>query len=231
LAVLSAGEEQALGQGWLGQTPAAFRQSVLERAVRRDFGTNEALHFAGDDAGGMYGILTGSVRATIAADEHGPYFFHLLRPGTWVGEGPSIVGQARPVTLSASRATSLLYLQQRAIQEITQKDPAYWRYFVMPLMGHLNVAMGAVTDLMIRDPVRRLAAVMLRLGGCRFAASPPVAALEIDANQEDIAIMANLSRTTTGSVLRTWEADGLIELAYGRLIIHAPDRLRHLLAE
>jgi CRP/FNR family transcriptional regulator, cyclic AMP receptor protein len=152
----------------------------------------------------------------------------LFRPVTWFGKGPAIIGQPRPVSLSATRSVSLLYVSQRAIGEIARLHPAFWKYFVIPLMGHLDTALGAMADFMIRQHDKRLAAVLLRLGGCRSAANARMGAVEVDASQEDIAAMANVSRTTAGSVMREWQSMGLITIGYGRVAILAPAKLRTL---
>jgi len=218
----------ALREGWLSQMPPDFRSAVLERARLQEFTANEAIHIVGDEPGGMYGLVAGTIRIVLAGNEHGPYVVHLFRPVTWFGEGPAIIGQPRPVSLSATRSVSLLYVSQRAIGEIAQLHPAFWKYFVIPLMGHLDTALGAMADLMIRQHDKRLAAVLLRLGGCRSAANARMGAVEVDASQEDIAAMANVSRTTAGSVMREWQSMDLITIGYGRVAILAPAKLRNL---
>jgi CRP-like cAMP-binding protein len=218
-------------EGWLSQTPADFRKAVLERARLREFKTNDTIHSVGDEPGGMYGLVTGAVRVVLAGNEHGPYVVHVFRPVTWFGEGPAIIGQPRPVSLSAARPVGLLYLTQRAIGEIAQLDPTFWKYFVAPLMGHLDTALGALADLMIREQDKRLVAVLLRLGSCRSGAKAPADPIDVDASQEDIAAMANISRTTAGSLMRKWQSMGLIEIGYGRVAILAPGRLRELLGK
>ena len=227
---LATARRVARREGWLSQTPPSFRRAVLDRTFLRVFEADATIHIAGDHPGGIYGLIAGSIRVSIAGSE-GPYFIHLLRPVTWVGEGPAISGQARPATLSAARATTLLYIPAHVIPEIVQEDPAFWRFFVVPLMGHLEVSFGALADLMIRDHVKRLVAVLLRLGGCRTASPSELGPIEIDASQEDFAVMANIGLTATRSALRKLETAHLIEQAYRRVAIIAPDRLREMLTE
>jgi CRP-like cAMP-binding protein len=222
----------AAHKGWLADVPAEFREAVLSRSLLLRFKAGELIHFAGDQSAGMYGLLQGTVRVLLSADEHGPYFGHLLRPGTWFGEGPAITGQPRPVSLKASGETALLYLSQSDIAEIAQLNPTYWRFFVIPLMEHLNVALGAVADLMIRDHAKRLLAVLLRLGGCRTGhPTEEIGPIEVDVSQNDLAGMANVARMTASATLRKLTNAGFVELGYGRVLILAPERLREMLAE
>jgi len=52
---------------------------------------------------------------------------------------------------------------------------------------------------------------------------------EIDASQDELASMANVARVTAGLILRKFEKDGAIELAYRRIVVVDPDRLRQIL--
>jgi len=222
-----AAKDLASHQGWLSEMPLGFRSAVLERVLFRAFMAKETIHIVGDDPAGMYGLMNGSIRVVLAGRERGPYVVHLFRPVTWFGEGPAIIGQPRPVTLIAARPVTILYLTQRAMSEIAQLDAAYWKCFVVPLMGHLDTSLGAWTDLMIRNPDERLVAVLLRLGGCRSMDN--TGPIELDVSQDEIAAMTNLSRSTAGSIMRTWESEGLLALGYGQVTILAPDRLRQCL--
>ena len=223
--------QRIAGTGWLSLTPPAFQRSVLERAMPRQLKAGETLHFTGDDSTGMYGVLTGRLRVTISGDEHGPYLVHMLRPGSWIGEGPSITGRASVVTPTAAVTSELLFLPLAAINEIVRRDPAHWRFFIIPLQDHFELSVGAVADLVQRDYVKRIAASLLRLGGCRTGAASRRSKIEIDASQEEIAIMANVARTTAGSVLRDLARKGVIEVGYGRITLLAPARLRAILAD
>ena len=62
--------------------------------------------------------------------------------------------------------------------------------------------MGASDDLMIRDHVKRFIAILLRLGGCRSTTQPVSVPIEVDVNQQDLAGMCNVARTTAGAILR-----------------------------
>jgi CRP-like cAMP-binding protein len=72
---------------------------------------------------------------------------------------------------------------------------------------------------------QRVVATLLRLAGRRFAhpASPPLASVPI--TQQEMAVAANLSRSSAGKVLRNLARDGAIAINYGSIEILAPDTL------
>jgi CRP/FNR family cyclic AMP-dependent transcriptional regulator len=109
-----------------------------------------------------------------------------------------------------------------------QADPTAWRCIALLTTLHLDTAVGAADDLMIRDNTLRLVAILLRLGGCRVGdvADDPI---EIHANQEELAAMANMARMTAGAILRRLAQEGRIDLSYRHLRILDPGALRAML--
>ena len=156
--------EIVLRRGWLSLTPQSFQRDVLDRCFLVRFEAGEFIYVVGDPPGGMFGLVSGGVSVSIAPGERGPYFAHFARPGTWMGEAAAITGQSRRVGLSATRDTELLHLPLQEIREIVEKNPEAWRLFALITIGHLDMAIGASDDLMIRDHVKRCVAVLLRLG-------------------------------------------------------------------
>ena len=55
--------------------------------------------------------------------------------------------------------------------------------------------------------------------------------IEIDVNQEDLAAMTNMARTTVGAMLHQLQTDGHLEVGYRNLRLLAPDRLRVMLTD
>lgn len=221
--------EDVLNQGWLGHTPLSFRHAVLERCLREQFKAGTQVYSIGDEPGGMYGIVSGGLAISIAPGEQGPYITHFAMPGTWFGEAAAITRQPRRVGLTATRDSELLHLPLRAIDEIVRLDPSAWRLFALVTIAHLDMAIGGSDDLMIRNHVQRFVAVLLRIGNCRHANRQDPREIEIDINHEDLAYMANVARTTAGTILRKLEADGHLALSYRRIQILAPDALRAML--
>jgi len=228
---IAAAHQIVLRQGWLSETPPLFQGEVLDRCHLQHFAAGETIYSIGDPPGGMFGLVSGRLNISIAPNERGPYFTHVAWPGSWFGEAPAITGQPRRVGLAAARESVVLHLPLHGIREIVDNDPSAWRFFAFVTIGHLDVTIGAHDDLMIRDHVKRCIAVMLRLSGCRLFSPPDTLPIEVDASQEDIAIMSNVARTTAGAVLRKLEALGHVEQSYRRIRILAPDALRAMLED
>lgn len=223
--------EDVLNQGWLDHTPLTFRRAVLDRCRLEQFKAGTQIYAVGDEPGGMFGLVKGGLGVSIAPGERGPYIAHFAMPGTWFGEAAAITRQPRRVGLIATRDSELLHLPLHAIDEIVGRDPSAWRLFALVTIAHLDMAIGGSDDLMLRNHVQRLVAVLLRIGNCRRANPQDLHTIEIDMNHEDLAYMANVARTTAGSILRKLEADGHLALSYRRIRILAPDALREMLRD
>jgi len=228
---IAAAHEIVLRRGWLSQTPPAFQRAVLDKCYLQEFKAGTTIYMTGDPPGGMFGLVTGDLGVSIAPGERGPYLAHFFRPGAWFGETPAFSGQSRRIGVMATRDTELLHLPLQGIHEIVSRDPEAWRLFALVAIGHLDTIIGGCVDLMIRDHVMRFIAVLLRLGGCRSATKPDSVPIEVDLNQEDLAAMANIIRTTAGAILRKLEKAGHIKLSYRRIRILDPDALRAMLVE
>jgi CRP-like cAMP-binding protein len=229
MSTLEEARKIVVAHGWLSLTPRGFQAAVLDRCRLQAFKAGQSVYAVGDLPGGMYGLVSGGLAISIAPGERGPYFGHLARPGTWFGEAAAVTRQPRRVGLTATRDAELLYLPVEKFDEIVAKDPNAWRLFALVTLGHLDMAIGACDDLMLRDHVKRCVAVLLRLAGCRHNSLKPSAPAEIDLSQDDIATLANVARTTAGAVLRSLEKAGHIRRTYRRVEILAPDALRGLL--
>lgn len=218
-------------RGWLSQTPRAFRNALLARVHLQRFTEGEIIYETGDPPGGVYGVVSGTVRVSFLPRERGQVFAHYFRPGCWFGEAAALSRQPRMAGHSASGATELLHLPIKGVNDLIRADPACLRFFSILTYGHLHTALGATADLMIRDHVRRFIAVLLRLGGCREATQSGERLIEVCISQDDLAVMSNVARTTANSILRRLHRNGLVNVAYRRIDITAPDRLRAMLTD
>lgn len=205
--------------------PERLRAEILDRCVLRRFAAGEGIYSLGDPPGGPYGLVAGGVALFMGQAERGPYFAHFARPGVWFGEGSALTDQPRQVGAVATRDTIALQLPLPAIRTLAATEGEIWRWIAMLTSQHLGIAMGAIVDLMIRDPAERAIAVLLRLAD-RRAPGVVDGPVTIDTSQENLAAMANLSRNAVGTILRRLEAEDMVRIGYRQITLTAPDVLR-----
>lgn len=219
---MDAGAARAIlaNRGWLSKTPAAFRDSILAHSHMRSFSAGETIYAEGDQSDGLWGLAAGMLAVEVSGPARSPSFAHLTGKGFWIGAHTLVFGPGRQVGLVALAPSHLLHLSGFEFHGIAGRNPDAWRWLsVLPLMQNA-LAFGILEDLLIRDPKRRCAAILLRLAGCRgpYKDDSPE---EVFVTQEVLAEMVNLSRTSLGDVLRAFEAQGYISRRYGRIVIDA----------
>jgi CRP/FNR family cyclic AMP-dependent transcriptional regulator len=213
-------------RGWLARSPAKVRDAVLERCNLEDFERGQRVYSIGDPPTGLWGVVTGGFALEFATSEHGPHFAHSFRPGMWFGEGESFAPRPHFATISATRTSRCMHLPLPALEAVARDHPLIWRYVGVLAGAHVADSLGAFSDGTIRDPTARIAAILLRLAGTRVHERLSDQQPELDVTQEDLALLANMSRGTVHTQLGRLEAAGLVACSYGRVRILDPDRLR-----
>ena len=200
--------------GWLSRTPETFRLNLLGRCRFLKVGDGEHVYGLDDPPGGIYGLASGSVAISMAPQERGPYFAHLMGIGSWFGLAAAMHKHSRVVGMRATRPSTLLLLPMAEFDALVTENPGAWRYFAAMALMNGSIAMNAADDLLIRDTSRRCIATLLRLAGLRNASGLTPAFNDVDVTQEELANLSNLSRNATGLLLRNMQKRGFIERAY-----------------
>lgn len=200
--------------GWLSHVPAAFAQRVLGAGTLRRLEKGEYLYHLGDPPGGLYGLVSGAVGIAIASSHRGESFAHIGQPGFWCGEAAVLTGQPRRIGVWATRRTVTFHVPLAKLEALVEETPETWRWLGLLAVLNLDAALGCADDLMIRDPRRRCLAVLLRL-----AAHASTTNVEVNISQEDLASMANVSRTVASEMLREMQQHGWLEVTYRRLVL------------
>ena len=218
-------------KGWLSSVPAEFGKELVSRGSLRKVGTGEYVHRTDDPRDGLRGIISGAFAIEMAPFERGPNLLHLFRSGDWMGEIELIMGLPNVVSVKATRPSEYIHIATSDIEELTLASPETWRWFGSLAVDHLMTAMGIMDDLTIRDPSRRIAALLLRLAGVRNIDDRNDAEPEIDTTQFELSHLATLSRATIVEHLHRFEKAGLITRSYGKVKIANPKKLREYLLE
>lgn len=165
----------------------------------------------------MAGILT----VTTAPGPALPRLIHIGTPGFWTGEGPFMTGEPRRITLRAAVASRLLYLPLDAMEAMVDRDPRAARHFGQIPMASIDTLLRVIHDLLIKDPDRRIAAVLLRLG----AGGGPV-----PLSQQEIGDMACATRKQVNFTLGRFATAGWVTHAYRSVSLRDRAALRAFVA-
>lgn len=210
-------------RGWLSRQPEAFQNDVLALGRVQRFRRGEMIYAVGDPPGGAYGILGGAISISIAPGAGGPHLVHQETPGWWFGEGCFLTGQPRRISLSAATDSVMFHLPLHAMERLAAEDPASTRRLAQIAMQNIDLCFRAIEDLLIPDPARRIAAVLLRCLG-----DDPRRTVRV--SQAALGRISNTSRKVVNRTLGRFSADGLVRLGYAEIEILDIAALRRLAA-
>ncbi len=210
-----------LQSGWLASQPEALRTRIIERIRLELFAPGATIYAVGDTPGGVYGLVSGTLAVSIAPSASGPHVAHLAQPGSWFGEGSFLTRNPRRIGLEAVTTCILAHLPLGDMERLVGNDTEVMRAFGQIAMFNIDLALSAVADLLIKDPARRVAAVLWRSSGGQSGRAIPM-------TQAQLGQLANASRKHTLATLRKLVDESAIEQGYRAITILAPERLRRL---
>ena len=189
-----------------------------------NFKVGESIFNAGDEGGGIYGIVSGAIGCEVTTRLSGPTLVHIMQPGWWFGEGPMLLDRRRKMSFVALEPTAVLLVPLHALRAVETKDAS-----AATLLGQLAenaalLAMDAGCELLIRDSRQRIAAVLLRVTAVLDGVIPDNSR-GFSITQSQLAEMSNVSRHHTNVALLDLQARGYVALAYGRIAVLKPNLL------
>lgn len=205
-----------LEQGWLSRQPPRFQAEILARAELLAFATGEHAYRAGEEAGGVHGIVGGSFGVHVAARPADPSLAHVMRNGAWFGLSGLFRRPVRTLSFRALELSWTLHVPSPALEEIAHTIPEAPRAVAAIADASLQVATVAIADLLIGEADRRIAATLLRVCG----AGPDRGTVDSAGcrlTQAELGEMANASRGLVNRTLRAFEARGWVRLGYQQI--------------
>ena len=214
--------EEALQAGWFGELPEDVSDGICSIGEWVRFDKGDIIFEHGAEEADLYGLASGSICMHIAMGEHEQRLAHICGPGFWFGDFEFVSGASRMMAVEAAEDVLLLRVRRSDFLKLAKVQPDIWRWIALLAVQHITIAVGAADDLMLPSVKKRVAAVLLRLSGRRFAhpASKPMSTIYL--TQLELAVAANLSRAAAGKILREMAESGAIKIDYGSIRILNP---------
>jgi CRP-like cAMP-binding protein len=202
-------------RGWLSRQPQSFRTRFIELGRLIALKRGAPVFHAGDESGGVYGIVTGAIEVLGGTSRQRPILAHIERAGDWFGHGPVLRGGDRSLTFVAAEPTTLLQVPLERLRPQLQSDPDFVARLAQMADASTEIVIGVARDLLNRDSARRLAAVLLRVTAAGEV--PPDDEQGYALTQAQLGEMANLSRHHANRILAMMRRAGWIDVRYNRI--------------
>ena len=223
---IAAGTQTLRNTGWLKDCPDDFADAVLANCHWRSIAAGQTIQHAGDQNAGIFGVARGTIAMSTSLGSPDTPIVHIGHPGFWFGYVALFTGRTLPNGVVARSDVMLGGMAQSQLEKLLAERPVWWRQVGRLGVWYGDVAANIAADTMIRDSSRRCAAALRRLGDCRFETPAGAQSVHAPLSQDELAAIANLSRTSISTILREFEEQGLIKLGYRDVVLNDPARLR-----
>jgi CRP-like cAMP-binding protein len=217
-------------RGWLAEIDPALAAAVIDAGRTLEFRRGDTLYQPGDEPGGMYGVVEGGIVLSTMGRDGLPVAGHIVRPCTWFGYASVFNRQRRMLVPAANENSQVLYLGLGELERLRTDFPAASRAFGQLAIRGEAVYLAIVTDLLIANTDRRLAAVLLRVTGAETPdrrsdqpidplADPWAGPTGVPLTQAMLAELGNASSHTVARFVDRAARAGWIDWSYGRVRI------------
>lgn len=198
-------------QPWFGQLSDAQRQRVAGSVFTLRAGKGDVLLHAGEEVKGWYAVLSGLVKIQSESAQGRRQAFLGIPAGEWFGEGSVMKREPRRYDVIALRDSELVCLPRDAFTELHAGSLPFCHALIEQLNMRLAQAMAIIETMRLRSPEQRVA---MYLGRQLWHGSR-----RVSLSQEELGILAGLSRQTVNGVLKEFERRQLVSLQFGRVDI------------
>jgi CRP-like cAMP-binding protein len=176
----------------------------------------------GDPGTGLMGVLTGTVKVSVASADGKDIVLNVFREGEIFGEIALLDGRPRTADAVAMSDCELAMIERRDFVPFLKDRPDVTLKFIEILCSRLRRTSEQVQDVTFLNLPARLAKALLQLTN---SADGNVPRQKIGITQRELSQMIGRSRESTNKQLRAWAKRGWIKLERGGLVVVAPDKI------
>lgn len=219
---MSAVKDMAAATVWA----AELSQDELERAGRglseRAFRKGSYICHRGDRLDHWTGVIDGLIKISAISAGGKAMTFAGVTDGGWFGEGSVLKNEARQYDVVAIRDTRLAMLSRATFMWLYENSTGFNRFLVRQLNERMGQFIATIEYDRILEPKARVAR---NLSWFFNPALYPLAGNTIEISQEELGLLAGVSRQVVNRSLRDLEDEGLLTAGHGRISIVDAQRL------
>lgn len=209
-----------------GQSPAAvraFMELVNPLSLRR----GETLFSEGDPGGSIYVVLSGKLKVTRPADEGKETIFTIVGPDDLLGELAVFDDGPRQASTIALQPCRLVVAPNADVRAWFDTHPATLRRFSELLVARVRRLNDSLEDVYGLDVATRLARVLVRQSAQFGRRTGLGVQVDLDLNQEELALHVRASRERVNQVLNDFARRGWLHREAGGIVVVDWDALEH----
>ena len=198
----------------------------LDRARRgvseKTFSRGSYVCHRGDRLDYWTGVVSGLVKISAISVTGKAMSFAGVGAGGWFGEGSVLKDEPRRYDLVAIGETRLAMLSRPVFMWLFENSTGFNRFLVRQLNERLGQFIATIEHDRILSPKTRVARHLAWLFNSVLY---PDTRTHIDIGQEELALLAGLSRQAVSKALQSLESERLLSVEHGRIVVHDLDGL------
>ena len=196
-----------------GLTPKLYDELsmiVVDQVVPR----GQLIFSQGDEAVGLYVVISGRVKIFKLSPEGKEQILHLFGAGEPIGEVAVFAGGKFPAHAQAMEESRLFFFPRPAFIDLIRKYPSVALNMLAVLSLRLRKFTSLIEDLSLKEVPGRLAAHLLYLGEGKKG----IAEVNLDISKNQLASLLGTIPETLSRILARMTREGYIELSGQRRI-------------
>lgn len=203
---------------WFREVPQLLQSTLLRIGVTRRLSQGQRLFSRGDATNGVYALLEGRL-AALDVNEQGDEAIQLhLEPVSWFGEMGLYDRLPRVHHIRAEQPSTVLWLNDPLLRAHLEQSPQHWHHFGLLLTQKLRLALFMLDGRKLDSNDLVVARTLLMIAQCYVPGGGP-AKSRVTIQQQQVADMLGMSRQTVNQALQSLKAEGILQLAYGKVEI------------
>jgi CRP-like cAMP-binding protein len=195
------------------------RVAFGREARRRRCVSGEAIYVQGDDSGELYRILSGSIRLSVLRADGRELLYRRFEPGDCFGSSSSIDGRPRPHTAEAGAKTELQVIDPVTLRRLRAAHRSIDDALLRLTCLHMRVLSELFANTYLGDLRQRVAGQIVIAARSFGEPAGDGAASALRLTQAELALLVGSSRQSVNQVLRSFREQGLVDIAYGSLVV------------
>jgi CRP-like cAMP-binding protein len=171
-------------------------------------------------------VRRGQVRISNVGSDGQEILVAVFEPGSWWGEISMFDGLPRTHDAHAVGDTEIVLLPQQRFQALLEQHPDLYPHFVKMLCRKLRLAFSHIDDLAFLPLPERIAKQLLTLADIYGEDTAAGRRIRLHLPQEDLGRMLGASRQSVSKVLKRFESQGWVAVAYGQITVCNAQALR-----
>ena len=204
---------------------------VIERLgaymTKRTVSRGSIIFAKGDPGTGLMGVLSGSVKISVASADGRDIVLSIVREGEIFGEMALLDGHPRSADATANSDCELMVMERREFIPFLRSEPDITLKLMEILCSRLRRTNEQVEEVTFLNLSIRLAKTLLRLAAVTETSKPGG---KVTITQREISEIVGRSRESTNKQLRAWVKRGWIHLQWGSVTVLKPDKLAEVAA-